>query len=92
MKFLKGGTDYSRLSTTVENIFISEYMPGAPGEFVKVYLYGLSLAEAGLEKDESAMAEDLGITTTDLRKAMVYWEEQQLIKAGPDGGMVFVNL
>ncbi|MBQ1690625.1 MAG: DnaD domain protein [Firmicutes bacterium] len=92
MKFLKGGADYSRLSTTVENIFISEYMPGAPGEFVKVYLYGLSLAEAGLEKDEGAMAEDLGITTMDLRKAMVYWEEQQLIKAGPDGGMVFVNL
>ena len=29
--------------TPVENMFISEYMLGAPGEYVKVYLYGLML-------------------------------------------------
>ena len=27
--------------TAVENSFITDYMPGADGEYVKVYLYGL---------------------------------------------------
>ena len=35
--------DFYLLATDVENIFINEYMPAAPGDFVKVYLYGLLL-------------------------------------------------
>ena len=27
--------------TPVENMFLQEYMPGASGDFIKVYLYGL---------------------------------------------------
>ena len=33
--------DIYLLTTEVENIFINEYMPQAPGDYVKVYLYGL---------------------------------------------------
>ena len=33
--------DFYLLTTEVENIFINEYMPTAPGDYVKVYLYGL---------------------------------------------------
>ena len=31
--------------TWVENIFISEFLPDAPGDFVKIYLYGRLQAE-----------------------------------------------
>ena len=31
--------DYFLLDTSVENIFINEYMVSAPGEFVKVYMF-----------------------------------------------------
>lgn len=92
MKFLKGGADYSQLTTQVENIFISDFMPEAPGEYVKVYLYGLSLASAGLDRDEEGMAADLGISTSALRKALAYWEEKELIKTGADGSVVFLSL
>ena len=92
MRFTKGSADYSQLITPVENIFISEYMPGAPGDYVKVYLYGLSLANAGVEKDEAAMSQDLGISAQDLRKALAYWEEKGLISTDPEGGMVFARL
>ena len=27
-------------TTTVENLFISDYLPDAPGEYIKVYLFG----------------------------------------------------
>ena len=31
--------DYFLLDTSVENLFINEYMAAAPGDFVKVYLF-----------------------------------------------------
>jgi len=34
-------------STSVDNLFMMEYLASAPGEFVKVYLYGLWLAQYG---------------------------------------------
>ncbi len=92
MRFSKGEADYSLLSTSVENIFISEYMPEAPGYCVKVYLYGLSLAACGIDMDEAEMALDLGIAAADLRKALAYWEERELITTGPDGSVTFVHL
>ena len=33
--------DLAFLTTQVENLFIDEYMGKAPGDYVKVYLYGL---------------------------------------------------
>jgi hypothetical protein len=35
--------------TLIENIFIDRYMPGANGEFVKLYLYLLRCAGTGRE-------------------------------------------
>ena len=37
------------LATPVENLFIEEFMVKAPGEFVKVYLYGLRFAMYPME-------------------------------------------
>ena len=34
-------------STPVENMFITEYMLRAPGDFVKVYLYALTERSSG---------------------------------------------
>ncbi|QHI72226.1 hypothetical protein [Aminipila terrae] len=36
------------LDTNVENVFISEYMAGAPAEYVKVYLFALMYAGRGI--------------------------------------------
>ncbi len=59
--------------------FIEEYMPGAHGEYVKVFLYGLASAVEGREADNESIAESLHILVTDVENAWKYWSEQGLI-------------
>ena len=40
-------------STSVENMFISELLPAAPGDYVKVYLFGLMNAGFGAASGDS---------------------------------------
>lgn len=62
------------LDTAVENVFISEYMSGAPAEYVKVYLFALMYAEAGHYMDNETIAKQLSIAVEDVLKAWSYWE------------------
>ncbi len=68
-------------SVTVETKFIVEYMPYADGDYVKVYLYALSLAARKNDPDDSierlARRLDLDIATVDA--AFDYWTEQGLM-------------
>ncbi|MFV0516741.1 MAG: DnaD domain protein [Aminipila sp.] len=68
------------LDTGVENVFISEYMPGAPAEYVKVYLFALMYAEAGHYMDNETIAKQLGIAEEDILKAWSYWEAMGVIE------------
>lgn len=66
---------------TVENKFITKYLPEADGFAVKVYLYGLYLcgssnAEFGLK----SMAEVLKCTEADVEKAFAFWEDYDLVQ------------
>ncbi|MBQ6662437.1 MAG: DnaD domain protein [Firmicutes bacterium] len=62
-------------ATSVENIFLNELMPAAPGDFVKVYLTALLHAETGHAISDQALAEHLGLTVDRLAEAWNYWEE-----------------
>ena len=53
--------DIYLLTTEVENIFINEYMPQAPGDYVKVYLYGLLYSGNGEAMTEKQMSRQLGL-------------------------------
>ena len=35
-------------STELENLFINEFLPAAPGDYVKIYIFCLMYAENGL--------------------------------------------
>ena len=59
--------------TLVANEFLDKYMPGANGDYVKVYLYVLRNGRRGLDVAEAA--EKLELTEGDVRRAMKYWEE-----------------
>ena len=68
-------------STPVENIFLQEYMPGAKGEYVKVYLYGLMYSyhkTQGLSLDN--IAKDLMMTVDEIEGAYRYWERKGLVQ------------
>lgn len=52
-------------NTNVENIFISEYMVAAPGEYVKVFLLSLMYANLEKELDNADIAKQLSLAEED---------------------------
>ena len=71
--------------TIVENIFLNEYMPDAPCDFVKVYLLSLSYAQLGGELTCDNIAKQLRITPEIVKNAIEYWVKTGLItKDGED--------
>ena len=61
-------------STSLENLYISEFMPSMPDAFNKVYIYGLFLCTQGDALDNSlpALASRLNITVEDVTVAYEY--------------------
>ena len=77
-------------STPVENMFITEYMLRAPGDFVKVYLYGLMLCYHHAERMSlSSMAKDLDMQEEDVERAMRYWERDGLVRRTGDNPVCY---
>ena len=66
-------------STRVENLFINEFLPDAPGDCVKVFLFGLMYAQFNQEIDTRTMALTLGMTEKDVDNAWKYWEARGLV-------------
>ena len=65
--------------TQVENIFLGEYMTTAPGDYVKVYLYGLMKAQRKEEADTESIAKALHMSEDQVEKGFRYFEELGLI-------------
>lgn len=70
------------LTTPVENLFIHEAMGTAPGDYVKVYLYGLMLCHYPPREDAGirGMAEALGLSEEEIRQAFAYWSRRRLVQ------------
>lgn len=89
--------DFYLFTTDVENIFINEYMPTAPGEYVKVFLYGLLYSQNPGEMTHAQMARQLGMSEEQLEEAWIYWEnlgvvtKKYIINSG-SYGIEFKNL
>lgn len=66
--------------TEVENLFITEFLPTAPGEYVKVYLFGLMYAQHDLEMDVSKLSRVMKIAEADILAAWGYWAKKGLLK------------
>lgn len=69
-------------STLVDNVFINEFMPQAPSDFVKVYLYGLSLCNTpnqDYNTSDSASA-FLSMGEDDILSAYEYWQEMGIVQ------------
>ena len=81
MGFKKEKTkEYYLLDTPVENLFINEYMTGAPGDYVKVYLLALMNAELGVSLSNEDIAKQLAMNIEDVLKAWTYWENLGVIR------------
>ena len=67
-------------STEIDNLFISEFVPDAPGEYVKVYLFGLMYARYGQSFDSQRLSNRLGLSVAELEEACIYWESRGLVR------------
>lgn len=84
-------TESSEEYTSVSNIFISKYVPGANGEFVKVYLYLLHLMSLRSNNISiSLLADTFNQTEADIMRALRYWDSLDVISLsfnGPGNGL-----
>lgn len=89
-----GGDASLFAATPVENLFLQEMMLQAPGDYVKVYLYGLMQAHypALAEKDMDKFSASLGMERGEVDKALAYWQKRELISVEKNGGLRFNNV
>ena len=68
-------------ATPIENIFLLEYLPSAPDEFLRVYLYGRMLClHPELGGDLADVAKALRLDEDTVFNAFAYWEQQGLVE------------
>ena len=66
--------------TTVDNVFITHYLPDAPSKYVDIYLFGLYLcSKQNGDNDIDVMARALNLDKDDILTAFTYWEELGLV-------------
>ncbi|SFA93777.1 DnaD and phage-associated domain-containing protein [Acetitomaculum ruminis DSM 5522] len=72
-------------STLLDNSFIDNYMPKANGEYVKIYVYLLSLIQRGSDNITiSSIADKFENTDNDVIRALKYWEKSNLLSLESD--------
>ncbi len=68
------------IQIAIDNVFITEYMPSAPDEYVKVYLLGYSLACSGDDNNSLAtICSALALSAGDVKAAFSYWAAEGLV-------------
>ena len=90
--FLLEKNKYDLGETSLENIFINDFMPGANGEFVKVYILGYKFARENREDiTNEKLADYLGILESDVNRAWEYWQKMGIVEIDNEK-VKFINL
>ena len=83
MAFCKFSSEYViNKETQVDNLFINEFLPYAPAECVKVYLYGLYKCSNSSAYDNTIenFSKVLNLSPEEIEDAFLYWQEQGLVQ------------
>ena len=92
MNYIKGKIkEFYLLTSEVENIFLNEYMPAAPGEHVKVYLFGLMYAQQSEEMTHQTLARQLRLSEEEVDQAWNYWAQMGVVKKHSHGAPGLLN-
>lgn len=97
MRFIIENSDIDFGYSSIDNIFIEDYMPVAPGSYVKVYLYAYkNMAHSKVYIDNEVLSKNLKMTIADVEQAWAYWEREGVVEKmyTLDGGydIKFLNL
>lgn len=83
MGFKKQITDFDLGQTSIENIFINDFMPMADGTAVKVYLLAFNhsqTAETKIQFSNKTLAKHLNIPLEDVLRSWDFWEQKGIVK------------
>ena len=69
----------STSSTMIDNLFLSDFLPNANGDYVKVYLYGLYRCSSSKDNTLDSFAKALQMTEEDVLSVFYYWQEMGLV-------------
>ena len=69
----------SSTTTQIDNLFLSDFLPNANGDYVKVYLYGLYKCQSGKDNDLESFARALDMDKEDVVSIFYYWQELGLV-------------
>ncbi len=78
-------------NTTIPDIFFTEYLPQANGDFIKVYLYILFLSKYDKDIKVNDLCKKLGLSLKVIQDAIKYWEDEGVLTK-KSTGFVFNNL
>lgn len=65
--------------TVISNDFLDRFLPGANGDFIKLYLYLLRSASSECEMTLSSIADYMNCTENDVCRALKYWEKEGIL-------------
>ena len=65
--------------TEIPDVFFTEYLPLANGDYVKVYIYMLFLSNYNKEANINELSKILGLPFNTVQDAFKFWEEQAVI-------------
>ena len=69
----------SSTTTQIDNLFLSDFLPNANGDYVKVYLYGLYKCQSGKDNDLDSFARSLDMDKEDVISIFYHWQELGLV-------------
>ena len=75
--------------TSIENIFINDFMPMANGTYVKVYLLGYKYAtdkDSSIHLNHKTISRHLNLPLSDILNAWDFWERKGIIKIALNSG------
>lgn len=65
--------------TSIDNVFLSDFLPNANGDYVKVYLYGLYKCSSSRDNDLASFSKALQMSEEDILSIFYYWQEAGLV-------------
>lgn len=88
MKIEQKDTSFIFSTTSVPDIFFTEYLASANGDFIKVYLYMLFLSKYNKDIKINDLSKALNIPVKLIQEACIYWEDAKAITKKPNGYIV----
>ncbi len=78
-------------NTDIPDLFFTEYLPNANGDFIKVYLYLLFLSKYDKDIKVNDLCKKLNLPLKIIQDAIKYWEDQNLLTK-KNTGFIFNSL